>query len=110
MTSEDPLYVPKTGCRMFKVCVYNAEVRELVKSNRSHGLFDDDWAEVHCQQVCASDEGEARQMAEKRYPAKDGFVVSEITALAFTEEPDPIPRRRATGALSADGRCGCARA
>lgn len=84
MAEQDPLYVPKTGNKMFKVCVYNAQVREMVKSNQSHSLYDEEWAEVHCQQVSAGDEAEARALAEDRFPAEDGFVVTEISALPFT--------------------------
>ncbi|MBF0560874.1 MAG: hypothetical protein HQL37_02435 [Alphaproteobacteria bacterium] len=79
----DPLYCPKSGCKTFGVSLYNAEVRGLLKENRSHLFFADDWANEHCQRVTAHDPEEARSLALKRYRPEDGFVITEITPLTF---------------------------
>lgn len=80
----DPLYCPKSGCSTYGVSLYNAEVRSLLKENRSHSYFDDDWANEHCQRVTAHDADEARTLALRRYRPEDGFVITEVVPLAFT--------------------------
>ena len=82
MTNCDPIYMPRPGDMLFKVCVYNAEVRKLVKCNEHHCLYDDTWAEEHCQQVCAQTCDEARELASLRYPPGEGFVITDVIALA----------------------------
>lgn len=79
----DPLYCPKNGYQTFGVCLYNAEVRSLVKNNGVHSLFSDEWANEHCQRVTARDADEARALASKRYRPEDGFVITEVVELSF---------------------------
>lgn len=65
---------------VFKVCVYNQEVRDLVNDNEHHVCFQDDWAEGHVHDVVASDAEEARRVVENRFPPDDGFVVDRVSA------------------------------
>ena len=83
MSGEDPIYMPRTGHSMFKVCVYNRVVRAMVKANKHHVNYDDDWAEVHCQRVSARSAEQARNLAETRYPPQDGFVITDVVPLAM---------------------------
>ena len=69
------LRFPETGSRAFEVAIYNQEVRTLVKSNRSHSYFDDQWADVKLHDVIARDEDEARALIAERFPPEDGFVI-----------------------------------
>ncbi|VBB69584.1 hypothetical protein RIEGSTA812A_PEG_1057 [invertebrate metagenome] len=79
----DPLYCPRNGCRTFAVSVYNADVRRLLKDNRSHAFFHDDWANEHCQRVTAKDADEARALTYARLRREEGFVVTEVVPLSF---------------------------
>ncbi|MDP7652241.1 MAG: hypothetical protein QGF38_11120 [Rhodospirillales bacterium] len=72
------LRIPQTGSRAFEVAIYNQDVRALVKANRSHSYFDDQWADIKLQDVIARNEGEARALIAERFPPEDGFVVKEI--------------------------------
>lgn len=73
------LHHPHSGHKMFEVGIYNREVRNLVKENKSHALYDDVWADVHRHDVEARDEDHARSCIEERFPSEDGFVVTDIT-------------------------------
>lgn len=68
------------GRQPYDVLVYNREVREAVKANRTHAEFGDHWADIQIQDVMAADEAEARRLAAKRFPAEQGFVVEELVA------------------------------
>jgi hypothetical protein len=72
------LRFPQTGSRAFEVAIYNQDVRALVKANRSHSYFDDQWADVKIQDVIARNEGEARALIAERFPPEDGFVVKKM--------------------------------
>ena len=65
--------------RLYEVALYNKEVRALVKENRSHSLFDDQWADLQLRDVIAHDEGEARKIIAQRFPPEDGFVIEQVT-------------------------------
>ncbi len=41
---------------VFEVELHNQAVRECVKENRSHEIFDDRWADVQIHEVAASNE------------------------------------------------------
>lgn len=82
-TTLDPLYCPKSGCRTFGVSLYNADVRSLLKDNRSHALFHDDWANEHCQRVTARNEEEARALTYARFRPEEGFIITEIVTLSL---------------------------
>ncbi len=62
----------------FEVSLYNKEVRALVKENKSHGVYEDHWADRHIHGIIARDAREARALAQQRYPKKDGFVIEAI--------------------------------
>ncbi|NIZ03383.1 hypothetical protein [Thalassospira lucentensis] len=66
---------------VFEVELHNQDVRECVKENRSHDIFDDRWADVQTHEVAASDEGKALAMIENTYPSCDGFVVDQVKRL-----------------------------
>ncbi|MBF0246938.1 MAG: hypothetical protein HQL36_02530 [Alphaproteobacteria bacterium] len=68
---------PSTS-QVFLVRLYNKVVRALVKENRSHEWFDDQWADIHTQDVAAGSEAEARRIIAKRFPPEDGFVIEEV--------------------------------
>lgn len=63
---------------VFVISVYNKRVRALVKQNQSHDFFDDHWADAHTQNVVASSEAKALEIASRRYPPEDGFVIQTI--------------------------------
>lgn len=67
------------GTSVFDVGVYNREVRALVKENRSHNLFADNWADVHVHGVTARTEEEARATILERYKPEEGFVIAKVT-------------------------------
>lgn len=62
----------------FEVIVYNEEVRKKVKEGERHSRFTDDWADFHYIDIDAADEKQARERAEDRYPANQGFVIDSI--------------------------------
>ena len=63
---------------VFEVELHNQAVRECVKENRSHDIFDDRWADVQTREVAACDEVKALAMIENTYPSCDGFVVDHV--------------------------------
>ncbi|MCC9625532.1 hypothetical protein LPB41_27990 [Thalassospira sp. MA62] len=67
---------------VFEVVLHNQDVRECVKENRSHDMFDDRWADKQTHEVAASDESKALAMIENTYPSADGFVVDRVKRLA----------------------------
>ncbi len=73
------LHLPTNGQQIFEFCIYNQEVRSLVKENQSHKFFDDHWADVQKHDVEATDEGAARELIARRYPPDDGFVIAAVS-------------------------------
>ena len=72
------LQLPTNGRRIFEVSFYNKEVRSLVKENRSHKIYEDQWADNQIYDVVALNEDHARLLTSKRYPLGDGFVINGI--------------------------------
>ena len=72
--------------RVYEVALYNKEVRAMVKENRSHTFFDDQWADTQLRDVIAQDEGEARAIITTRFPPEDGFVIEQVTGGADESE------------------------
>lgn len=72
------LSLPNSGHKVYEVGLYNKDVRALVKQNKSHNYFDDQWADVQVRDVVARDEGEARALIAERFPPKDGFVIQDV--------------------------------
>jgi hypothetical protein len=70
--------MPKAEQQLYEAAIYNRTVREMVKSNRSHPLFDDKWADVHIFEVSASSEDEARSILARRYSPDLGFIVEVV--------------------------------
>ena len=62
----------------FEVGIFNAEVRECVESGGHHRDLADDWADIHYITLDAPDEEGARAAAERKYPARRGFVIDSI--------------------------------
>lgn len=72
------IFETNDGQSAFEVRIYNQVVRELVKDNRHHEIFDDQWADGRCHGVFACSADEARNIVEQRYPADEGFVVEAV--------------------------------
>lgn len=79
----DPLYVPREGCCKFSVAVYNQTVREAVKQNKTHHVYDERWAEEKHMEVVADDAEGARTKVLQQYPASEGFVVTGVERLSY---------------------------
>lgn len=73
------IHPPFSRGSLFEVALYNKDVRALVKDNKSHGVFEDHWADRHIHGIVARDAREARSLARQRYPKEDGFVIEAIT-------------------------------
>jgi len=76
--------IPKAQQQLYEAAVYNRSVRELVKSNRSHPLLDDRWADVHIFEVPAGSEDEARKILARRYSPELGFIVEVVIPARFS--------------------------
>ena len=63
----------------YEVAIYNEEVRQMIKQGDKHGFLDDDWADIHYIEITASDEREARDKAQSKYPPEQGYVIENIT-------------------------------
>ena len=81
------LHIPDPGHRVYRISLYNKQVRALVKENRNHWYYDDQWADVQCQDVTAHDENEARTMIVKRFSPEDGFVIESIALNPVSSGP-----------------------
>ena len=65
----------------FEVAIYNQDVRDRVRNGERHRDLADDWSEVHYIDVTADDETHARQIIERRYPRRRGFVVEAVVSV-----------------------------
>ncbi|HYN38842.1 MAG TPA: hypothetical protein VES39_06305 [Rhodospirillales bacterium] len=77
------LHLPNSGYRVFRVQLYNEQVRSLATCRQRHSFFDRHWAEAQTRDVVARDEAEAWSLISERFPPEDGFVVEHISASAF---------------------------
>lgn len=77
------LHQPNNGQKVFEVRIYNKDVRAMVKENRSHCFFDDQWADPQIRDICANDEVEARELIRERFPVADGFVIEKVNQGRF---------------------------
>jgi len=75
--------MPAHGHYVFEVFIYNKDVRAMVKENRHHQYFDDQWADVHVRNVTARNESEAKSIISKRFPPEEGFVIQRVTESQF---------------------------
>ena len=65
--------------KVFEARVFNREVREALRLGRpNETAFDDTWAETRFVEIKAMSADFARQIAERRYPAAQGFEVEGI--------------------------------
>ena len=74
----DMLLLPTNSRKVFRVAVYNRDVRSAVKNNQSHPIYGDRWADPQNQDVMASDKDEALCLIDSRYPSRDGFVIQQL--------------------------------
>ena len=75
---EGAMIEPNAFGHIYLVSIYNKVVRGLVKENKSHSFFDDQWADTHTQDVTAENEVEARTKMANRYPPEEGFVIESV--------------------------------
>ena len=64
--------------RAFEFSVYNKDVRDALKENRSHSIYGDHWADAQIQDVVAADEDEAMRRIAERYPPEKGFIIGDL--------------------------------
>ena len=64
----------------FEIGLYNKTVRDLLGEGERHKHLDDSWADVHYVDVTAASEDEARSKIARRYPERDGYVISSVVA------------------------------
>jgi len=72
------LQKPYEGQHLFEISIYNKEVRAMVKENRSHYCFDDQWADPQVRDIVAHNEKEARTLIAEHFPPDDGFVIESV--------------------------------
>ncbi|WP_321395245.1 hypothetical protein [Emcibacter sp.] len=63
--------------KIFEIPVYNEEVRETVRSGRSHDTLEDTWADMHLIEVRAHTPVEAMEICRRKHPEKMGFVLGD---------------------------------
>lgn len=73
------LYLETGDVQVFKVALYNKQVRALVRQSKTHDCFSDQWAKLQERDVIARDEAEVRLLIAERFPPEDGFVVADIS-------------------------------
>ena len=66
------------GTNIYRISIYNREVRSALKSNVDHYLYSDRWALAQGQDVSAISKDDALKQIEKRYPKMLGFVVESL--------------------------------
>ena len=63
---------------IYRISIYNRDVRSALKSNSDHYLYADRWALAQGQDIAATSKDEALKQIEKRYPKLAGFVVESL--------------------------------
>ncbi len=64
--------------KRFEIGIYNKTVRDLLKVGERHKNLADSWADQHYIEISAEDETDARARAERRYPAREGYVIESV--------------------------------
>ena len=65
--------------KTFEIRIHNSKVRAALQSGQSNDtLFDDSWADTRFVEIQALKSDFARQVAERRYPEDQGFVIEGI--------------------------------
>lgn len=67
----------------FEVKIYNRQLREQLRKNREHQLYDESWADLTSRVIRARSAAEARQRAQREYPPEQGFVISSVAAVTL---------------------------
>ncbi|MCK5424889.1 MAG: hypothetical protein KAI89_05920 [Emcibacter sp.] len=67
--------------KTFEITIYNEEVRESVRTERTHPNYDDGWADQRFLQIEGKDLDDVKETIKRRYPKRRGFVVVEIMEL-----------------------------
>jgi hypothetical protein len=66
---------------VYEVGVFNARVRKALAEGVRDVALRDEWADLHYFEILASDEQRARMKVERRYPAENGYVITEVKQL-----------------------------
>ena len=66
------------GTNIYRISIYNREVRSALKSNVDHYLYSDRWALAQGQDLSAISKDDDLKQIEKRYPKLSGFVVESL--------------------------------
>ena len=66
------------GTNIYRISIYNREVRSALKSNLDHYLYSDRWALAQGQDVSAISKDAALKQNEKRYPKLSGLEVESL--------------------------------
>ena len=64
--------------KIFKVALYNKEVRLQINCNSDHSFFDRQWGDLQFRNIAAFDEKHALNVISERFPPEDGFVIAKI--------------------------------
>ena len=68
----------------FEAVVYNKNVRELLTVGKENTTgWPDSWADLRYVQYKAMSEDQAKALAERDYPRREGFVVVAVQRLRF---------------------------
>jgi hypothetical protein len=63
---------------VYEVGVFNARVRKALAEGVRDVALSDDWADIHYFEILATDEQGARTKLGRRYPAENGYVITEV--------------------------------
>jgi len=79
--------------KCFEVSIYNEQVRELDKQNKSHPNYNREWAHLHFLTYEAETESDVIDMVCKKHPERKGFVIDKISEIKEYEFIKPVGRR-----------------
>jgi hypothetical protein len=63
---------------VYEIGVFNARVRKALAEGARDVNLSDDWADIHYFEILAEDERGARTKIERRYPAANGYVITDV--------------------------------
>ena len=66
---------------VYEIGVFNERVRKALAEGARDANLSDDWADIHYVEIFATDESGARSKMERRYPAANGYVITEVKKL-----------------------------
>lgn len=68
----------------FEAAIFNQTVRRLLSAGRENNTgWSDTWADLRYVQYKAMSEEQARGLAERDYPQREGFVVVAVERLRY---------------------------